>query len=211
MRFLFNLFRKTEQQLPSPTLSLNERNRLRFEREKAESEALSAKAKKESDKRDREYQSHVAKVYLEWVNEFQYQIHKLSDDSKFEIVDGELFGVFCLGEYTFKATTELGRVNRHITSTKSTITIENEYMDSPMTFVANIVRTSQLVSTNHPDSFAKMILMSAKNEKNLIHMRKMEHDRAERKRLKREVLERNRQRNLAKRKSFVLTPKSELG
>ena len=212
MKFLFSFFKKyeysTTQQNTLP-LTLNEKNRIRAKREEEESSSLQRKQKFEEQQKDQRYVSHVATQYASWVEEFQYQIHKGSDDSKFEIIDGELFGVFCLGEYTFKATTKLGTVNRHLTATKSAITIENEYMDSPTYFIANIVRNSKLESTSHPDSFAKMLLIAVKDEMSLIHMRIKEHDRAERKRIKREMLERNRQRNLAKRKSFVLKPKSE--
>ena len=209
MRFLLNLFRSSNE-LSVDEPSLNERNRIREEKEKREAEALAKKQQKEAEKRERAYKAHVAKVYPEWIDEFQYQIHKGSNNSKFEIVDGELIGVFCIGNNTLKISTKLDLVNRSQSTTKATIKIESEYMDSPMTFRPNIVRNTVLVNSNPPVPFANTVLKAVKDKMGLIHMRRVVSEREERKRLKREELERNRQRNLAK-KGFVLTPKNVLG
>ena len=222
MRFLLNLFRPNN--LPSLTnndLTLNERNRIREEKELALEEAKKAKARKEREKADRDYKAHVAKVYPEWIEEFQYVIHKGSDGSKFEMdSNGELTGVFCIGNNTLKISTKLDHANRSTTATRATITIDSEYMEAPMTFRPNIVRNTSLVNSNPPVPFANTVLEAVNKKLDLIHMRRVVSEREERKRLKREELERNRQRNLAKRKGkgrdeellfLSFFPKSELG
>ena len=200
MKFLLNLFSKAQNITTNQELSLDEKNRIREARETLDRKVERDRANRESLLKDKEYHDMVMAGYPSWLEEFQYQLHKAACDSKFRFENGEIVGVVALGDYTFNLKTTLGQISRHATGVRVCATFTNEYCPSELDYNAFVVRNTSLVSTTTPIDFAKRIIDGLNKEKAKIHQTRVLADRAERKRLKREMLERNRQRNLARKK-----------
>tara|TARA_B100000900_G_C20208036_1_gene564636 strand:- start:22 stop:642 length:621 start_codon:yes stop_codon:yes gene_type:complete len=204
MKFLLNLFstqNQTSNQTSNQELSLDEKNRIREARETLDRKLERDRSNRESLLKDKEYHDMVMDGYPSWLEEFQYQVHKGACDSKFRFEGGEIVGVVGLGDYTFNLKTRLGDVSRNLTGVKVYVNITNQYLLSDLNYSANMIRNTSLVSISTPVDFALKVIEELKKEKAKIHQNRVLADRAERKRLKREMLERNRQRNLARKKA----------
>lgn len=207
MKFLLSLFKNLlnlfKARTPSRELSLDEKNRLRMEREIFDRKVETDRANRESMAEDKKYHEMVMSGYPSWLEEFQYQLHKAACDSKFRFEDGEIVGVVALGDYTFNLKTTLGQISRHASGVCVYATFTNDYYVGELVYNAYVVRNTSLVSTTTPADFARRIVEKLNKEKGKIHQTRVLEERAERKRLKREMLERNRQRNLARKKAAI--------
>lgn len=180
------MFFKKLSQKSQDDLTLDEKNRLRAEREQSAESA----ARAEEIQKQEEYADKIKSLYRDWLEEFQYQLFRVFDDSKFRIENGELSGVVCLRDTTLDVWSRLGKID-YRSSTTSTIWVSCQDIDEVLYFCPK-------VKTDNPEVYAERVFSRVSLEMGKAHQRRVQREREERKAARREILERNRQRNLVK-------------
>jgi hypothetical protein len=189
----FNLFQKPQRE--TIELTLDEKNRSRADRELSAEIAARAEERQKQEVRA----AQVKSLYGDWLEEFQYQLFRVFDDSKFRIENGELSGVVCLRDTTLDVSSRLDKIDYRSSAT-STIWVSCQDMEEVLYFCPK-------VEVDQPEMYAERVFSRVSLEMGKTHQRRVQREREERKAAKREILERNRQRNLSKR-GLTILPKS---
>ena len=190
------------EERPHKEKSLNEKNALRALKEKEIIERKKKKAKLLREKADKAFSESVVSYYNKWLEEFQFRLHMEVDKSDLRYNgENEVEGTITLGGCTFSVTTKIGTISRHSVAVCTYIDFKAEGLENPLRFAPYFIRNSLLVGEVQPAVQANECISELKKQAQIIHMHKVVNAREERKRLKREKLERNRLRNIARKEA----------